>query len=62
MELDWENLVVDWDGLGLGDYSGPKRNLGNSSNRDCMFASRDYAVAVSRPRSGVPVALAEYEK
>ena len=28
----------------------------------CMFASKDYAAAMSRPRSGVPVALAEYGK
>ena len=44
------------------DCSGPRRNLGDSSNLDCMFASRNYAAAVSRPRSGVPVALAGYEK
>ena len=36
--------------------------MGDFSNLDCMIASRDYAVAVSRPRSGVPVALAGYEK
>ena len=42
--------------------SGPKINLGDFSNWDCMFASTDYVVAMSRPRSGVPVALAEYEK
>ena len=27
-----------------------------------MFASRDYAAAVSRPRSGVPVELTGYGK
>ena len=27
-----------------------------------MFTSKDYAVAVTRPRSRVPVALAGYEK
>jgi len=27
-----------------------------------MFASRDYAAAVSKPRLGVPVALVGYEK
>ena len=27
-----------------------------------MFVSKDYAAAMSRPRSGVPVALTGYEK
>ena len=41
---------------------GSKRNLGDSSNLDCMFASRDYAAAVSKPRLGVPVALVGHGK
>ena len=67
MELDRENLVEDWDGENCcrnqawEDCSGPK-SLGDSNNRDCMFASKDYAAAVSRPRSGVPLALAGYGK
>ena len=66
--LDWENLVEDWDGenywesLASENCSGPKRNLADFSNRDYMFASKDYAAAMSRLHSGVPVALAEYEK
>ena len=48
--------------LGLEGLFWAKRNLGDSSNRDCMFASKDYATAVSRPHSGVPVALAGYGK
>ena len=36
--------------------------MGDSSNLNCMFASRDYAAAVSGPLSGVPVALAGYGK
>ena len=39
-----------------------QKNLGDSSNRDCMFVSKDYAAAVSRPCSGVPVTLVGYEK
>ena len=68
MELDWENLVEDWNGeycwrnQAWEDYFGPKRNLGDSSNRDCMFVSRDCVVAVSRPHSYVPMVLAEYRK
>ena len=68
MGLDWENVVEDWDGENCQknqaweDCSGPKRNLGDSSNRDCMFASKDYAATMRRPRSGIPVALAEYRK
>ena len=68
MELDWENLLDELEGenyqerLAWENYSGPKRNLGDSSNLDCMFASRDYAAAVSRSRSGIPVALAGYGK
>ena len=66
MRLDWENVVEDWDGENYWrnqaweDCSGPKRNLGDSSNRDCMFASKDYAAAVSKPRSDVPVAQHVY--
>jgi len=41
---------------------GPRENLGDSSNLDCMFVSRDCAAAVSKPRSGVPVALAGHGK
>ena len=68
MELNWKNLFDDWDG---GDYwgnlaqencSGPKRNLGDFSNRDCMFASKDYATIVSRSHSYVPAALGESRK
>jgi len=68
MEPNWENLLDEWDGenywesLDWENCSGPKRNLDDFSNRDCMFASKDYAAAVSRSRSGVPVALAEYRK
>ena len=67
MELDWENLVEDWDGENCWinqaweDCSGPKKNLGDSSNRDCTFAIKDYAVAVSRPCLGVLAALAGME-
>jgi len=57
--LGWRKLLEK---LGREDCSGLKRNLGDSSNRDCMFVSMDYAAAVSRPCSGIPVALAEYEK
>ena len=68
MGLDWENLVEDWDGENCWrnqaweECSGPKRNLGDSSNRDYTFASKDYVVAVSRTHSCVPVALGESEK
>ena len=68
MELDWENSFDDWDGgddwgnLASENCTRPKRNLGNFSNRDCMFASKDYAAAVSRPHSCVPAALGESEK
>ena len=68
MEPDWENSFDDWDygdyweNLVQENYYGPKRNLGDFANWDCMFASKDYVAAVSRPRSGVPVALAEYGK
>ena len=56
MGLDWGNLLDEWDGknywesLAWENCSGPKKNLGDFSNRDCMFASKDYAAAVSRPR------------
>ena len=36
--------------------------MGDFSNRDCMFTSKDYAAAVSRPHSCVPMVLTEYEK
>ena len=36
--------------------------MGDSSNLDCMFASKNYEAVVSRPRLGVPVALTGYEK
>ena len=68
MELDWGNLVEDWDGENCWrnqaqeDCSGPKKNLGDSSNWGCMSASTDCAAAVSRPRSGVLVALAGHGK
>jgi len=68
MELDWGNLLDEWDGenywesLAWENYSGPKRILGDFSNRDYTFASKDYAAAVSRRRSGIPMALAEYKK
>ena len=68
MEFDQGNLLNEWGGenyqesLAWENYSGPKRNLGDFSNRDCTFASKDYAAVVSRPRSGVLVALVEYEK
>ena len=48
MELDWEILLDEWDGenywerLAWENCSGPKRNLGDFSNLDCMFVSRDY--------------------
>jgi len=58
-EWDGENY---WESLAWENCSEPKRNLGDFSYRDCMLASKDYAAAMSRPRSGVPVALAEYEK
>ena len=68
MELDWKNSLDDWDGgndwgnLAQENYSGPKRNLDDFSNRDCTFASKDYAVAVSRPHSCILGALGESEK
>ena len=68
MELDWEKSLDDWDGgddwrkLAQENCSGPKRNLGDFSNRDCTFASKDCITAMSRPHSYVPVALAEYGK
>ena len=68
MELDWENSFDDWDdgdywgNLAQENFSGPKRNLGDFSNQDCTFASKDYAAAVSRPHSCVPAALGESEK
>ena len=68
MELDWENLLDDWDGgddwgnLAQENYSGPKRNLGDFSNRDCTFAIKDYVAAVSRPHSCVPAAHGEPRK
>ena len=68
MELDWENSLDDWDGghdwgnLAQENCSGPKRNLGDFSNRDCTFASKDFAVAVGRPHSCVPTVLGKSEK
>ena len=68
MELDWENSLDDWDGgddwgnLAQENCSGPKRNLGNFSNRDCTFASKDYVAAVSRLHSCVLAALGESKK
>ena len=59
MELDWEKSLDDWAGgddwgnLAWENCSGPKRNLGDFSNRDCTFASKDYAAAMSRPHSCV---------
>ena len=54
MELDWENLLDDWDGEDCWrnwvqeNCSRPKRNSGDFSNRDCMSASKDYVAALSR--------------
>ena len=48
--------------LDLGGLFWAQENLGDSSNRDCMFVSKDYAAAVSRLRSGVPVVLTGHEK
>ena len=68
MELDWENSMDDQDGghdwgnLAWENCFGPKRNLGDLSNQGCTSASTDYVATVSRPCSGVPVALAEYGK
>jgi len=65
MEPDWENLLDDWDGgddwgnLAQENCSGPKKNLGDFSNRNCTFASKDYVAVVSRPHSYVPAALGE---
>ena len=36
--------------------------MGDYSNRDYMFASKDYTATISRPCSGVLVALAGYGK
>ena len=57
--MDGENY---WESLAWENCSEPKTNLGDFSNRDCTFASKDYATAVSRPRSGVLVALVGHEK
>ena len=68
MELDWENLLDDWNGedcqrnQAWENCSGPKRNLGDFSNRDCKFVSKDCVAASSRPRSCVPAVLDESEK
>ena len=44
------------------ECSGPKKNLGDFSNRSCMSASRDYFVALSRLHSCVPVIPDELER
>jgi len=68
MTLDWECLLDDLDGehcwgsWAWESYSGSKRNLGDFSNRDCMFASKDYFAALSRLHSCVPTILDELEK
>ena len=68
MELDWENLLDDWDGedcrrnWAWENCFGPKRNLGDFSNWDCKFISKDCVATVSRPPSYVPAVLAESEK
>ena len=68
MKLDQESLLDDWDGedcwgnQARKNYSGPKKNLGDFSNRNCKSASRDYVAASSRPHSCVPVVLDEFEK
>ena len=55
MELDWKNLPDDWDGENCWrnqaweDCSGPKRSLGDFSNQDYKFASRDCLATISRP-------------
>ena len=68
MELDWENLLDNWDGE---DYwrnqaqencSGPKRNSGDFFNRDCKSASKDCVAASSGPRSCVLAVLDESKK
>ena len=55
--LGWWKLLKK---LGLGGLFWAQEKFGWFLQRDYMFASKDYAAAVSRPRSGVPVALAGY--
>ena len=68
MGLEWEKVVEELDGENYQrkqaqeDCFGSKRNLGDSSNRDCMSVSRGCEAAVSKPRLGVPVALVGCEK
>jgi len=68
MELDWENLLDDWDSeycwgnWAWENCSGPKRNLGDFSNRDGKSASKGCVAAFSRPHSCVPAVLDESKK
>ena len=68
MELDWKNLLDDWDGedcwrnWAWKNCLGPKRNSGDFSNPDCKSASRDCVAASSRSRSCIPAVLDEFEK
>ena len=66
--VDWQNLLEDWDGeyywrnWAWENCSGPKKNSGDFSNRDCKSVSRDYFTTLSRPHSCVPVIIDEFEK
>jgi len=68
MKLDWESLLDDrdgkyyWGNLAWENCLGPKRNLGDFSNRYYKSASRDYSVALSRTHLCVPAVLDEFEK
>ena len=68
MELDWENLLDEWDGenywecLAWENCSGPKRNLSDFSDRGCTSVNTDCVAVLSSPHSCIPVALAGYEK
>jgi len=68
MKLDWESLLDDWDGEDYWEnwawenYSGPKRNSADFSNRDCKSASNDYVATSSRRRSCVPAVPDESKK
>jgi len=68
MKLNWKSLLDDWDredrwgNWAWENCSGPKRNSGDFSNRDCKSASKDCIAASSRSRSCVPAVLDEFEK
>ena len=68
MELDWENLLDEWDGenywerLAWENCSGPKRSLGYFSNQDCTSESTYCVTVVCRPHSCILAVLNESRK